>query len=238
LAATTRILIILLVIGIAGAATYRAGILLAGDLTGISYSTKLRDKRTDRTYTAEELAGIEAGLERSVLWDGNPETASDLGYVKLFRADLEQDGKVKSTLLTSAGKLLRTSLAVRPSYPHGWLWLAMVAEQTGAPEADIVRMLELSLVAGPYERELLLERTRLMAKHASHFTQPERRAAFEQQIRYTLNNHPLELATIAVGFRILDVTVSALRQNPERLTYFISLLKEHDLMRFYRPARS
>jgi hypothetical protein len=238
LAATTRILILLLAICIAGAATYRSGTLVVGDLTAISHSTKLRDKRSDRTYTAEELAGIEAGLERSVLWDGNPGTGSDLGYVKLFRADLEQDEKEKSKLLTGADRSLRASLAARPSYPHGWLWLAMVAEQTGKSDADIVQMLDLSLATGPYERELLLERTRLMAKHAAYFTQPARRKVFEQQIRYTLDDHPFELAAIAVGFRILDVTVSALRKDPERLNYFISLLKEHGLMRLYRPARS
>ncbi|MFN4090601.1 MAG: hypothetical protein ACK4QW_16370 [Alphaproteobacteria bacterium] len=107
-----------------------------------------------------ELDRLAESRRAALAWHGHGRTGTDLGLALLEAAGrkriLHADRDVDP-----ARRVLADALARAPANPHGWLRLAALEHLANGPGPMVARHLEISIVTGPAERELLFPRLHL-----------------------------------------------------------------------------
>jgi hypothetical protein len=143
--------------------------------------TALYEANWERKPAPNDLAAGIAGLKRAVDWVPSAKKFIDLAFLELALAvSLPADSPERTQALRDAEAHSIAGLALNPADGMGWLRLALVREQLGAPARSVVDCIVLSLDVAPNRRPTWLARARLLAVYWAAMTVEERLTARRQ----------------------------------------------------------
>lgn len=113
-----------------------------------------------RPVTSDQLTRLADSRRQALEWTDRGRVGTDLGLALLLAAERKRV-LVADRDLDPVARVLSDSLAGAPANPHGWLRLAVVERLRGAPLERIATLVEMSVLTGPREREILFSRLQL-----------------------------------------------------------------------------
>lgn len=185
------------------------------------------DERLDRAIAAQE-GGIG--------WVGGGGAWSDVGFLRLVRAERMTPGAPEREALASAGaEATRTALALSPADANAWTRLALFELVRVGPSPAVAAFLRHAVSTAPYDRPLTLPRVRLLLRAWPALAPEDRGFAF-QQIRFAWEIAPHKLTQIAVDTGGVNVVRAALFRSREDFEAFEKRLERVRRQRRYQGS--
>jgi len=113
-----------------------------------------------KPVSATELERLAESRRAALNWHARGRTGTDLGLALLLRAERMRI-VVAERDLVPARAALAAALAQAPASPHGWLRLAILERLATGDTVAVARLVEMSMLTGPAEREILFPRLEL-----------------------------------------------------------------------------
>ncbi len=104
-----------------------------------------------------ELDRLAESRREALSWHAVARTGTDLGLALLLRAERKSILSVDHDL-DPVREAIVEGLARAPAAPHAWLRLATVERAIAGDLAKVARLVEMSILTGPGEREILFPR--------------------------------------------------------------------------------
>jgi O-antigen ligase len=173
----------------------------------------LRAIEDGRASGPRDLRILAASREHSLSWADAARVHADLALAKLLLEESSQ-GTSNGVRITEATRNLEASLALAPADPYAWTRLAYGEILAGAPARRVLPLLRMAVRTGPFERDLVLPRLRLLLIEAPYFT-PEDAPLLEAQVRFAWSQAHDDLVRTAFSSGRSDVVSLALAE-PDR----------------------
>ena len=170
--------------------------------------------------------------ERALRWIDSGLLRADLGQFQLYQARPTgtEPGTVDRPLLERASESLDRGLAASPINAHAWADLSYARHLLGAPDDAVLAAWNMSMLTGPYEPELVLQRLRFSMTILDKLPAAER-DLFDRQVRYALEAKPKQLADMALETETAPLISLILAREPAALAVFERRLREAEWRR-------
>jgi len=167
--------------------------------------------------------------EKFALSVGAPaQSYSDLSLAEATLASSTADTAEKQALLADARDTLRTGLQREPANPYAWLRLALLSRGLGAPDAEIYKYWQMSIMTGPNEDKILAPRIDLAVDLWPLLGNSDRQAVFADIRDIYDHDHGWQIANEASPFMV-NVIRAALVTDMARFKEYDAFEKARQL---------
>ncbi|MET4702413.1 hypothetical protein ABIE65_005469 [Constrictibacter sp. MBR-5] len=168
------------------------------------------------SVSAAELERLAESRRAALNWHARGRTGTDLGLALLLRAERMRIVVAERDLAPARAAII-SALAQAPASPHGWLRLAILEQMATRDAGAVARLVEMSMLTGPAEREILFPRLELALAVWGHGTGPFRDLV-RPQLDWAWRADRTATARIARRTGALDVLRTRLATNrPDEL---------------------
>jgi hypothetical protein len=140
------------------------------------------------------------------------ETGSDWSNLSLalaMKGGAMTDPDRRKVLFVRADGALQRSLRLSPANPYAWERLALLRQAFGAEPRDVINAWRMSILTGPNEDRLWIQRVRTAIDNWATLTDADQQAAFAD-IQHAWNRDPMSVVDIAVNPFTINVIRAAL----------------------------
>lgn len=153
---------------------------------------------------------------------------SDLSLAQASLASGTADAAEKQSLLSQARDNLKAGLQREPANPYAWLRLALISRTLGAPDDEVYKYWQMSIMSGPNEDKILSPRIQLAVDLWTLLTVSDRQAVFADIRDLYAHDHLWQIANEATPFMV-NVIRAALVTDMARFKEYDAFEKQRQL---------